>query len=66
MLEKLKLKLPKPKNLFILFLVLVTIKCILLVQQIITGDMTMIVAFRETLSLITVLILVAFLFSKKD
>lgn len=65
MLNKfLKIQIPKPKSLFILFLLLIMVKCVLLVHEIITGDMTMIVAFRETLSMVTVLVLVAFIFSK--
>ena len=63
MLDKLKLKLPKSKNLFVLFLVLIMIKSALLVEQIVSGNMMMIVAFRETLSMCTVIIVVLFLFS---
>ena len=56
--------LPTPKTLFVLYLVLLMMKCALLVIEITTGGMTMMVAFRETLSMITVLAVVGFIFSK--
>lgn len=60
----LKIPIPRPKSLFILFCVLIMVKATLLIHEIITGGMSMMVAFRETLSMVTVLVLVAFIFSK--
>ena len=63
MLEKLKLKLPKSKHLFVVFLLLIMIKCAILIQQIVMGNISMFIAFRETLSMMTVIVVVLFLFS---
>jgi len=54
----------KPKTLFILYFILLTAKCLLIVEEILFNHMDMTVAFREILSSFSLLTVVCFIFSK--
>jgi len=54
----------KPKTLIRLYFVLLTTKCLLMIYEMGFGVITIEVAFREILSAFTLLVVVAFLFSK--